>query len=203
MAVQSQGQVGPQTLSDGAFALLRMGRSGELILQELHGQFYETTKRGNVFRAVTAIAGVAPGTALGATAAFALFNPPNSGKDLVVIRAFCGKLSGTLGDGTIFACQNILPGQAAPTGTVITPLAANLSNAKSVATALTTATLPATPTAIDGLFTIEGGVIQNPEVDVKGGLIVTPGGILSLEGIAAAGAAPLVFFGMAWEEVPV
>jgi len=49
MGIQTEGQVGPQVLTDGVQAPLRQGKSGEQIIQQLHGRYYEQTLRGNVY----------------------------------------------------------------------------------------------------------------------------------------------------------
>jgi hypothetical protein len=49
MPITVRGQVGPQVVGDGAEQSFRQGRSSELIVQELHGRFYEQVYRGNVY----------------------------------------------------------------------------------------------------------------------------------------------------------
>lgn len=44
-----QGQVGQQTLTDGAQVTARLGRTGELNTSDAHGQLYEAGVRGNLF----------------------------------------------------------------------------------------------------------------------------------------------------------
>lgn len=44
-----QGQVGQQTLADGAQTTIRQGRTGELNTSDTHGQLYEASARGNLF----------------------------------------------------------------------------------------------------------------------------------------------------------
>lgn len=210
MAIQLQGQVGPQTLTDGALASVRLGKSAEIVQSPLHAHFYEMASRGNLFYGATASSGVAPGTSIGTTAAFALYNPAGSGKNLVVVRASLGYISGTLGAGTIYWCGNTNTVAAATTGTAITPVAGNLaSQATSVGQPLTTATLPASPkvlfpafnlTALLATTAVQPYTVQDMP---DGSLIVGPGSTLSLEGVAAAGTSPLVAFGICWVEWPV
>lgn len=42
---------GPQTLGEGAVATARAGRTGEQIVSQLQGKYYENVVRGNVFQA--------------------------------------------------------------------------------------------------------------------------------------------------------
>jgi hypothetical protein len=46
-----QGQVGPQVLTDGSNSSLRLGRTGEAIISELHGRYYSQAVRKNLFLA--------------------------------------------------------------------------------------------------------------------------------------------------------
>src|SRR6266849_5565966 len=84
MAVPIQGQVGPQVLSDGATAVVRLDRSGAEVIQELHGRYYETAFRKAVFSGGNA-AGVTTtvGTATTYTG-LCLSNPVGSPVNLVL-----------------------------------------------------------------------------------------------------------------------
>ena len=75
-----RGQVGPQRKGDGEFPNARMGRNSDLLVNLL-GRYFELAKRGKLWFAETAVGGVAPGTAIGTTAAFALHNPPGANVD--------------------------------------------------------------------------------------------------------------------------
>lgn len=91
--VSTRGRVGPDTLADGSEAKFRQGRSAEAIVQELHGRFYEQTKRGNVFSDGLGLTGINAATyttaTVGATVTpiAGLYNPSNSGVDCVIIEA--------------------------------------------------------------------------------------------------------------------
>lgn len=96
MAIEVSGQVGPFLLADGVSSRLRLGRSGELVTQALHGQHYEQNLRGVVFSggmALTSISNVTftVGT-LGATCTpiVGVWNPFSSLVNLVLIRATLG-----------------------------------------------------------------------------------------------------------------
>lgn len=210
MAITIQGEVGPNTLSDGAVAAPRLGRSGEVVVTELHGQFYEIVKRGNVYIAATGAAGVAPGTALSTTPPLTVFNPPASGVDLVILQAMLGYLSGTLGAGSMVWAVNNAANAAAPSGgTALTPINARISTNKGQGQAFQGATLPATPTILRpfcGLGPILATTAVQPWQiieDLKGGIVIPSGCAASLTGIATAGTSPLVLLGCVWEEVPV
>ena len=201
--------VGPQTLADGNTGEGRIGRTGEDVVSELHGKFYEQAKRGNVYSGVTAVSGVAPGTAIGTTAAFALYNPLNSGFDLVILRASMSYLSGTLGIGFVNWIMHTAAVQAgaAVTGTAISVVRANGQNGVGVGKPLTTATVVAgVLTRLFGnLPPMLASSVLTPwrlDDDVDGALVVPPGAAVSLQATAAAGTSPLVIFDCLWEEVP-
>ena len=201
--------VGPQTLADGNTGEGRIGRSGEHIVSQHQAALYELNKRGNVFMGVTAVTGVAPGTAIGTTAAFALYNPLNSGVDLVVLKASMSYLSGTLGIGFVNWIYHTAAVQAgaAVTGTAITVVQGNGAGSSGKGKPFTTAT-------------VVGGVLARPfanlppmlattvltpwrvDDDVDGAIVLPPGAAASLQATAAAGTSPLVIYGCTWAEVP-
>ena len=121
-----------------------VGQEGDL-LANVYGKYYELAIRGMLFHAATAVTGVAPGTAIGTTAAYALENPAGSNKNVVVIVGRMGYVSGTLGAGVIHWVSQNNPSAAATTGTAITPVNAKLDGPKGVAKPFTTATVPASP----------------------------------------------------------
>ena len=208
MALETQVRVGVQRAPDGDLRVARAGRDLDTIVSNLHGRFYEQAKRGGVFTGQTAATGVAPGTAIGTTAAFSLFNPAGSGVDLVVLKATMGYVSGTLGAGFISYVANIDPAAAATTGTAITPVNALLGGGKGLGKPFTTATIPA-PSVVRPFCSLGASLastaVQPWQIsdDVDGAIVVAPGCTISLHGTAAAGTSPLVVFGMTWEEVPI
>lgn len=94
MALPVAIQVGPQIVADGTVAVPRGGRTAELVVQELHGRFYEQNYRGNVFAGgMSALTSISNATftvaTTGATATpiVGLYNPPTSGVNGVVLQA--------------------------------------------------------------------------------------------------------------------
>ena len=177
----------------------------QLIAKDLP-DFYLATIRGNVFTAVTLITGGAPGTEIGTTAPFTLHNPRGSSVNLVILRASMGYVSGTLGSGCIFYGANVDPLAAAVTGTLLTP-SNDFRTTPGAGLAYVNATLPAVPTVMPpfcslGALTAASAVTPWAVTDELGGsIIITPGCALSLQGVTAAGSAPLVIFALTWQEV--
>lgn len=201
--------VGPRAVNDGDTSDGRAARTGEQVISDLHARFYEQAKRGNLFMGHTAVTGVAPGTAIGTTAAFALYNPAGSGVDLVVINGQMSYLSGTLGIGFISWVAHTNPAQAALTGTAIPVVNGKVSGGAGQGKPLTTATVPASGTPFR-LFANLPPMLATTVLtpwrfvdEVNGAIVIPPGCGVSLQATAAAGTSPLVLFGVTWEEVPI
>lgn len=211
MGLELQAVVGPQTLADGAKALPRLGRSGESVVQHLHGMRYEIVKRGNVFSAATAVAGVDHGSSLATSPPFCLYNPANSGVELSILSATMGYVSGTLGAGVIVYAVSSNPSGTAPTGTAISPVnQKSFSATGSKAQAFTTATVATAPTLLRPAWNVSAELATTAlaafavKDDANGEILVPEGGFVVLQGVCgAAGTTPRVMFGMTWEEVPV
>lgn len=202
----SEGRRGYNSGASGVTDPLRLNKWGSVVTDQ-GGKYSDGAIRGETFHAQTVAAGVAPGTALGTTAAFALWNPPASGKNLVILKAFLSYVSGTIGVGTLFYTAAPQAGLA-PSGTAITIVPALiLGSATPVALAKTTATV-VTPTQIKAAFNLFPFLASTvlgaqPFVDVvDGDIVVGEGGCLALHAIAGAGTSPLVQIGVTWQEVP-
>lgn len=173
------------------------------------GNFYYPALNSTMFEASTSTAGVAPGTAIGTTGAFTLYNPKTSTRNLVVQQINMAYVSGTLGSGTVYLCANTNPAAAAVTGTSITPVCTNIgSTATAQATPFTTSTLPVSPTVVRGLWTLTPMLATSVfqpfalEEITEGRYVIIPGCSLTLEAVAGAGTTPKVVFSMSWIEVP-
>jgi len=173
---------------------------------------YADAVRGYVFKATTPVTGVAPGTALGLTSAYALHNLAASQVDLVVLEGRMSYVSGTLGAGQlVWAYQegDIPDGTALDIVNALT--GATLSPAATYAASMVRAYSPAslvTPTLLRtfcrlgaSLATTEVGPWQAVD-EVGGGIIVPPGTSIVLTGVAAAGTSPLIQLSMAWTVRP-
>ena len=174
-----------------------------------HGKLYRPSQDGRIFHGATAATGVAPGTAISTTAAFSVHNPSDSLVDIAILKAAMGYISGTLGAGTVWHLINNDPTAAAPTGTAIVEIAGRVNGPGGKGVALTTVTLAVAPKIIRPFCSIGASLattaVQPWQVveDVDGAIIIPPGCTYSLHGTAAAGTAPLVAFGVTWEEIPL
>lgn len=205
----SYSRVGPTSVADGTNPALRSTQLGALVTQSVSGKYAEAVARGNVYAGATAATGVAPGTALGTTAAFALYNPAGSGKRFVVQTLSMGQISGTLGAGVVWITSDN-SATAVPTGTAITPRNRLIGSGNaSVATCLTTATITTNAAKMIGILcSLNEAVIAttavNNEVitrDMDGEVQLQEGCLMTIHATAAAGTSPLVVFCATWEEV--
>ena len=203
-------RVGPQTNADGTTPVGRSAKTGEQCVSQAHGKYYEAAHRGALFAACEQGSGVAPGTALGTTAALVLYNPPNSGKRLAIKKVRVGYISGTLGAGTLYHCVNNTTTQTAPSsGTLLTPVCSDVGNGASpvgVARVGATTVQPVAYAPFASLNAMLATTATNPvqvEEDLDGEIVLEPGTTYQLQAVAAAGSSPKITAGITWEEVPI
>lgn len=202
-----QGTVGARSMALGVQdADVSLNRYGGILTAPISADLAEMVLAGRVLTAVNAVAGAAPGTTLGTTAPISLWNPQGSGKNLVILHASVGYVSGTLGAGCWVFAQT--PQATTPSGTVLTPVNNLLGMPVGVGKAYTGANaVSATPTIIRPTFS-SGAFVGTTAVmpveavdDVKGGIVVTPGNALVLSFIGGAGTSPLVIHCIKYAEV--
>lgn len=203
----AEGQVRDSAGRASGYASLLFTPNGDLIATPGHADYTEPGRLARLHSACTAVAGVAPGTALSTTPPFTLYNPANSGKIASVLCAILGYVSGTLGSGTIVFAVNATPGQAVPTGgTELTPQCQLIGGARGACRVFQGSTLAATPVILRPAFVLGayagGADLPGPrECYVKGSINLSAGTSVSLQGVAAAGTTPLVLLAMEWEEM--
>lgn len=76
--------------ADSTNPILNMGRSGEALMAELHGKYFQQCYRGNLYYASTTTAGVAIPIASTLTPTYSLWNPAGSGKLVVPVVTLIG-----------------------------------------------------------------------------------------------------------------
>jgi len=199
------GQVGPQVVSDGAGMPLRQGKTAEVVVQELHGRYYETTYRRFVFTASNAASTSSAGLATTYTGGVCVSNPAGSGVNLVILKA---SVALTVISVAVTTAGLIAGYAQAGVVTHTTPLVptSNLLGAQTapVAKADQAATLVGTPAwALAGIAStgIAAGVFATT-IDVEGSIVVGPGGYVAT-GTSIASPATAVLASISWEEVPV
>ena len=217
-----QGQVGQIAGTDGSQPNLRQGRTGELIISQNHGRYYETASRGNMFSLTlyasgsTPVAGNLVGAAANAATQFAIWNPLGSGFNMSILKTNIGIISGTVVGGPIFhgvfvlgnptnaitfdagrAAQNALIGGRQPVVRYI--------NTATTGTTITGGTTPLIHKPMNVQYSagtyaaLAGSQMLDP---VDGDIVIPPGyGWLPL--FAAAGTSVLWTCSCTWEEVPI
>lgn len=95
--VPIQAQVSDPTVSnsDSTIGNLIAGKSLEVLIAQLHGKWYSSTYRGNVFHGKTAAAGVLIPATAGTAQTFGIWNPLGSGVNVELIAAYYGWVSTT------------------------------------------------------------------------------------------------------------
>lgn len=204
--MENQFKVGPAVLADGAEYPGRMDKSGGQIISQGYGRYQEAVLRGNVYGACNDAAKAV--TAAHATCTgFVLYNPAGSGKQLVILNIKVALASSPAAQAAVVLGADINPVAAAPSSTTAITVYNCLvgTGGNPAGKAYSIATLPLAQICIRALasgVTATGAVNFPPMVDddVAGGVIVTPGCLVSLVAITTAIS---VVASMMWEEIPV
>jgi hypothetical protein len=202
MAIAIDLNVGPQgiALGDGTDVQARAGRTGDMIVSELHGRYFEQMRAARLFSAANqAIIATSVGLTTTYTG-FLLYNPLNSGKVLVPNKV---QLAITT---TAAAAGGLLQGYSAAGpitagATKVTPQGSQnnqIGNSITGAGIAYSAATITTPTILAALWTINATTaIQNFLTDLEGVFGVLPGGFVGIYTSAAVSG----FAFMSWEEV--
>lgn len=193
---------GVQGNNDNAPFNARGGRTGEQLVSELHGRYYEQTYRGGMF----GITGAATTTTAAGAATFTgliVGNPAGSGFNLAITKVFVNQVAALTAGTTI----GVMYGANTTTVSLTTIFNRKAGGAASVCRANAGQTLDAAFTAFipfagsgSGAITVPG-IIPVAQVDFEGSLIIPPGyAIASYTSVASTTA---LVFGFNWEEVPI
>ena len=184
---------------------LRIGPTSELIVDELHGRYYETTVRKAMFSGSN-LAGVTTTAAFATTyTGYCLSNPIASTVNLVLTKVSYTPVVAQ----TAALVMGIMTGYSASTNVTHTTPLVPLSNfvGQPAGTGLidSSATLPIAPTRLILLDTLLTGAITTTTsggrlIDMEGSVVIPPGGFAAFYTSAASVASSLAF-SMMWEEV--
>lgn len=218
-----QTQVGPQVTQDGTTPTIRSGKAGEIIVQELHGRFYEQNYRGNMYSfglsntALVAANAIATGLTSSAQPVIGLYNPSTSLVNLVVLQT--SVVSTTIANSAVAPGGFMWVYSAGNPGvsTGSTPInaktlvaAGSSAKAFAVSTALTGLTNNVAVFRGSGIATINAAgpatAITQPQSqtveNVDGSIIVPPGGVIALMNQVST-TTMSVSVSITWEEVPL
>lgn len=220
-----QGQIGPNgtASADGVNPPLRQGKQQDLIVSECHGRFYEQNYRGNMFSfgisntALVAANAIATGVTATAQPIIGLYNPTNSGVNLVILQA--SLVISTVANSAVnpggfmwvgSAGNNAISTGSVPISTKTLLASGSAARAFAVSTALTglTTNLATIKGSSLTAFNAAGAVtaVSIPQgaslEQVDGSIIVPPGGVVALMNQLSTTTCN-VTVGISWEEVPV
>jgi hypothetical protein len=228
MALPVTGQVGPQTLTDGATGIaFRQGRNGDVVVSELHGRFFEQNLRGNLYSGPNATlvnvnAATFTTATLGATCTpiLGVWNPSNSTVNLVMLQAVLGwtitALAATGGGPYAWTAS---AGNGIPSTGVAPFSRSNLVSGGSQARNMSGSALTGLTNnlAIIAGSSLGGGSASNASFtataasmqtsmqgqveNIDGAFIIPPGGVLALLATTTP-VAHSALGGLLWEEVP-
>lgn len=230
MPLPISGQVGPSALNagDGSNIEVRQGKTGEIVVQKLHGSFYEQNARGNVYSdGIATVVAITAATyniaTLGATATpiAGLWNPSTSGVNAVLLAATLNTIKTALqntGCGPFFWAASV-GNTGITTGSV--PLnRKTLAKSGSVCKGMSNVALTGLTNnlVVMGASALTGGSSSLAAfLETQAGMatwacasrelfdgewIVPPGGVVAL----LAGSAPVAVSAtsmLVWEEVPI
>lgn len=211
--MQIQGQVGPisqtSSIAAGTWVPLRQGQLGEGVFQQLHGRYYETAYRRNLYNAANQ-AGVVTTVGLNTTyTGLCLSNPVGSGWNISINKVGFSFLLAFPAAATI----GLMCGYNAATNVTHTVAGVVHSNffgigATGVGLVDTSSTLPTAPflthvfaTGLTGAITTTP-VVPSTLVDLEGSVILPPGGYAAIYTSTVSGAASLLG-SFQWEEIPL
>lgn len=204
-----------------------LGKSGEFLVSELHGKYYTSMIRGNIYTATTVAAGLAIPINTTTAPLIMLWNPAGSGKVIVPIRMTFSLVSGTAAAGAIMY-QGLFAGSPA-LNNVVTAFADNagIANASNVGrqtnnNLLGNTAMPAAKCSTQGTNTIVtttsfflrspgigyGNIITTSTLiltsivdNFDGEIGLLPG--MAMYPVAVAASSALFQQSITWEEVPL
>ena len=212
--MQIQTQVGPiastTSIAAGTSVVARAGQLGDLIVSELHGRYYESNYRRNVFNAANQT-GIVTTNVLTASAytGLALENPVGSTVNVVVNKAGFG-FNVLWPNASIIALMCGYNSSTNVTHTVAGTPRSNFFGVGAVGQALvdTSCTFPSASVITHVLGVGSTGALTTelaygPTIfDLEGSLILPPGAWTAFYTSAVSGAAA-AWFSFQWEEIPV
>lgn len=207
MALSVSGYVGPVTASDGAAPAFRQGRSGEAVVSDLNGRYYEHAVRGNLFMAHAIVTAPVIYTTAAGTGGPLLWNG-TSNKNAVILAVGIGITVVTTVAAAIGLTGNT--GQTSAPGST-TAIDSRTSGLIGGAASACTPYRIGTPTNAGGFFFplshLHTGALTVDNVgmgwiDIGGAIVVPPNAWVSIAASATA-STTVAQFGLMWAEVPV
>jgi len=192
---------GAQNQSDSTPFNARGGKTGEQMVSQLHGRYYEQVYRGNVFSVIAQGAtGVTTSAGLSTThTGLAIANPAGSGKNLVLLHFMLGQFAaGAAAVVGIMGGAGVLTANLTPQSMLVGSGGVSVARG-SAGDTISTPVLLGKYAQLGSLATTGYGLTPGMFIPIDGSIIVPPGSfIASYTSIATTSACN---FGFVWEEV--
>lgn len=211
----NQGQVGPQVASDLGLANIRADNYGSQMVQEFNGKYAELARRGMLFNAKIADAGIALIVSATTGNHPTLWNPLGSGKIVYILRLYLNWLSGNIATSGLLWCTTTSAGANKGTGAPVVTFtevatvpslvgSSSGSNCKWAPAVCTFAAAPALymSTGINLAATTAAAATTNLIADYDGHIALLPGTAISLT-CAQATTTALFQGGIVYAELPL
>lgn len=189
-----------KTIADGVPTTARGGGTGEQIVSELHGRYYEQSLRGGMY----GITGALTTTTAGGLATFTgliVGNPVGSGVNLAVNKCFVSQgaaLTAETEIGIMYGLNTTTASLTIFNRNPVGPPSKCNANAGQTITAMTAFIVWAGSGS--GAITVPG-IIPVNGVDFEGSLIIPPG--YAFASYTSRVTTTALMFSFAWEEVPI
>jgi len=203
----SVGQPSTTSIQPGTTPTIRQGQLGDVIVSELHGRYYETAYRRNLFNA--AVQGTGITTSAGLVTGYtglALTNPTTSTVNLVVTKVGYGVNAAPAATMVVSLAFNTSTTAVTQT-TAITGRNNFLGGAAPQGLAASSVTFPTAPInshilGVIGTNAITGLNETVDLIDLEGSIVMPPGSYIAI--VTSTASAATSFWGsFQWEEVPV
>lgn len=199
-----QGQVGPQTLSNGVQANIALGKAAEPLVSEFQGRYYSLAYAGKVFSACNQAAKAL--TTLSSTyTGHLIYNPIGSSINLSILQCAVAVATAPAGVSTMHYEGTLIVQNAAPTSNTVNTVFSNLlgSSFTGQGNSYNISTLPTAPVAIRGLGGGPNatGSTTTPFIvdDLAGLFVLLPGTYIGLGYLTTAISVVASFH---WSELP-
>jgi hypothetical protein len=204
MTVKIKRDIGPQALSgaDSAEINARAGKTGEGIIQQLHGRYYEQSSRSNIYSSANSAAQAVSAALATAYTGIGLYNPVGSGVLLVPLKvkfalSVAPAAIATIGLITAFASTGAVT--TATTALIVrSQLIGNSSPGRGLTYSSATITTPVWLMQLVDGFTAAALPAPSPVVDLEGSVAILPGGFVGIGALTAVTGLGSI----SWEEVP-
>lgn len=208
MVQRTYAQVGPDIGADGADMPLRMGRMTDLIVSEYQPRYAEMARLGYIFHAHAIVTAPVIYTTAAGTGGPLVWNPQNSGRNVIVLGVTCGITVVT----TVAAALGLTgnTGQtSAPTSTTAIDSRTNglIGGQASIATPYRVGTVTNAGNFFLPLLDLHTGALTVDNlglgfIDVAGSVVCPPGAWVSIAASATA-TTTVAQLGMMYAEIPV